>query len=342
MRPPALLLLAVLSSASATDARAQSVSARTAATLSFYESHDILKMMVGPEPFGRYTFHTTFDVCDHHHDTESAAAPVDETEYLFRMADLRPGDAVVDFGCGVGGTMMALAQRPGTPRLASITGINPSVQQLAEAEAEARRRGLMHHPVHDDDGDDDLPSKGTPDNTSPADDTTGPSAAPLRFLHVWPGGDRPLPLEDGSVDVILAQESPCQVHTKEHLFEEFFRVLRPGGRLVSMDWHAQVRVEPLTSGIDAAWRTSVESSSHYLELARRAGFGGGGGGADDPYLEYRDGLALSCDGKRSILQRFEADSPLLEALTNGSFAVGFVKAVKVVAADGGGRTKDEL
>ena len=45
-----------------------------------------------------------------------------------------------------------------------------------------------------------------------------------------------LPFEDASFDIIFSKEVIVHVNDKESLFKEFFRVLRPGGLLIVVDW----------------------------------------------------------------------------------------------------------
>jgi len=57
----------------------------------------------------------------------------------------------------------------------------------------------------------------------------------------WRDGDlHALPVEDGSVDVVLTGLALAHVPSLEPVFEEFARVLRPGGHLVVSDTHHEV------------------------------------------------------------------------------------------------------
>ena len=53
--------------------------------------------------------------------------------------DMRPGDVLVDVGCGTGS--LALMAKEGVPH-ASIIGVDPDRKALAKAEAKARRKNL--------------------------------------------------------------------------------------------------------------------------------------------------------------------------------------------------------
>src|SRR5579859_526211 len=59
-----------------------------------------------------------------------------------RMADLlqtKPGDAVLDVGCGTGDLALVLAQRVGSG--GAVTGIDASPEMIARASQKARRKG---------------------------------------------------------------------------------------------------------------------------------------------------------------------------------------------------------
>jgi ubiquinone/menaquinone biosynthesis C-methylase UbiE len=83
------------------------------------------------------------------------------------------------------------------------------------------------------------------------------SGASLAFVQVWPGDLGPLPFPDASFDVVIAQEAACQVHNKTWMFQEWFRVLRPGGRLSMMDWFAQVRQLMMAAYVECACELKI-------------------------------------------------------------------------------------
>jgi SAM-dependent methyltransferase len=60
------------------------------------------------------------------------------TEELFRLADLRPDLAVLDVGCGVGTTAIAVARRFGS----RVTAVDIAPLMLQRARANVRRAGL--------------------------------------------------------------------------------------------------------------------------------------------------------------------------------------------------------
>jgi cyclopropane-fatty-acyl-phospholipid synthase len=65
-------------------------------------------------------------------------AQTNKVEHVCRKVRLRPGETVVDIGCGFGGFMFYAAQRYGV----AVTGVNTTTEQVAWVDEEIRRRGL--------------------------------------------------------------------------------------------------------------------------------------------------------------------------------------------------------
>ncbi len=135
-------------------------------------------------------------------------SPLSHSASLFNankaLADaiaLIPGERVLDAGCGLGGSSFWLAERRG----AVTTGIALGIDQVFSAKREAKRRGL---------------SKLT-------------SFAVADFQH--------LPFANAAFDVVWTQESLCHAPDKAAFFEEAYRVLRRGGRIVIADFFLRSR-----------------------------------------------------------------------------------------------------
>jgi len=65
-------------------------------------------------------------------------AQVNKIEHVCRKLLLRPGEAVVDIGCGFGGFMFHAANRHGV----AVTGVNTTTEQVQEVERQIRARRL--------------------------------------------------------------------------------------------------------------------------------------------------------------------------------------------------------
>lgn len=133
-----------------------------------------------------------------------------EFEPLLAPADLRPGQTVVDFGCGPGMLALELGRRVGVS--GHVHGVDLNEMFLARAREHAAREGLADR---------------------------------ISVHHV---GDGRIPLPDGSVDRVICKNVLEYVDDVVKTLREFRRVLRPGGLLhaVDSDWGMLV-VEPLGS-----------------------------------------------------------------------------------------------
>jgi ubiquinone/menaquinone biosynthesis C-methylase UbiE len=150
-------------------------------------------------------------------------------------AGLKPGDSVLDVGCGTGGVTIPAKQRVGASGKAA--GIDPSPEMIAVAQHKAQRKGLE--------------------------------------IDFRMGVIEALPYPDTSFDVVtsslMMHHLPEQLKVKG--LAEIYRVLKPGGRLLIADMispkvsgHQRI----LTS---IALHRHLESGvGDYLGLMKTAGF----------------------------------------------------------------------
>jgi SAM-dependent methyltransferase len=112
------------------------------------------------------------------------------------LGRIDPGDVVLDLGCGSGTDLLIAAQMTG-PRGRAI-GVDMTPAMLERARASAAEMGLGNVELHE------------------------------ALIEA-------LPIEDGSIDVVLSNGVIDLVPDKDAVFAEIDRVLRPGGRLQIAD-----------------------------------------------------------------------------------------------------------
>ncbi len=146
---------------------------------------------------------------------------------------LRPGERVLDAGCGVGGTSFWLAETAAV----DVVGINLVADHIDRARRYTIERGLADGP-----------------NFEVAD-------------YCATGFD------DKSFDVVWATESACHAPDKRAFAAEAARVLRPGGRLVMAEYvlHADGPADPAIRDWEAGWEMTLATADHWSEVLAEAG-----------------------------------------------------------------------
>jgi arsenite methyltransferase len=152
------------------------------------------------------------------------------------VADLRPGETVLDLGCGGGIDVLLSARRVGSAGKAY--GLDMTTEMLDLARAHALQAGVGN----------------------------------AEFLL---GQIEAIPLPDGSVDVVISNCVINLSAERAAVFAESFRVLRPGGRMGVSDILAEdhlTAAERLERGAQVGCIAGVPSFAEYRDGLAAAGF----------------------------------------------------------------------
>ncbi|MBE2894579.1 class I SAM-dependent methyltransferase [Spirabiliibacterium falconis] len=119
------------------------------------------------------------------------------TEWLFSQGQFNAQSAVLEVACNMGTTAINLAQHYGC----QITGVDLDENALAKARANIEKCGLSN------------------------------------LIHVQRANATKLPFADNSFDVVIneAMLTMLPLEAKQKAVREYFRVLKPGGRLLTHD-----------------------------------------------------------------------------------------------------------
>jgi arsenite methyltransferase len=152
------------------------------------------------------------------------------------LAELKPGETVLDLGSGGGIDVLLSARRVGPTGMAF--GLDMTDQMLALAEENKRKSGLKN-------------------------------------VHFLKGEIEHIPLPDNSVDVVISNCVINLSADKDQVLREAFRVLRPGGRLAVSDVVVRGDVPEAIRNSMNLWIGCVAgalSDTDYLAKLQAAGF----------------------------------------------------------------------
>ncbi|XP_076942168.1 24-methylenesterol C-methyltransferase 2-like [Bidens hawaiensis] len=117
-------------------------------------------------------------------------------EMAVDLIGVRPGQRILDAGCGVGGPMRAIGKHSGC----NVVGITINEYQVSRAKAHNKKAGLD------------------------------------KLCEVVCGNFLEMPFEDESFDGAYSIEATCHAPKLEDVYSEIFRVLKPGAMYVSYEW----------------------------------------------------------------------------------------------------------
>ena len=165
---------------------------------------------------------------------------IEATEWLIDQAAITPEAKVLEVACNRGRTMIQLAKRFGC----KVTGVDLDENALQNAKANIEKNNLQDK---------------------------------LTLIH---GDATALPFEDNSFDVIINEAMLTMLvgDRKDKALKEYFRVLKPGGRVVTQDVFFTVKdtaqQKELRMGLSKAINVNVEplDAEGWESLFSRNGF----------------------------------------------------------------------
>jgi SAM-dependent methyltransferase len=143
-----------------------------------------------------------------------------EYRRFFKLLDLKPTDHVLDIGCGSGGPALFLAREVGC----KVTGVDINEAGIRAGLAQARDAQLQNQ---------------------------------VQFRHA--DVCKPLPFADNAFDAIVCMDVICHLPDRGRLFDDWQRVLRPGGRALYTD-------PVVVTGLVTRDQFATRSSTGYFEF----------------------------------------------------------------------------
>ena len=154
----------------------------------------------------------------------------------FKLGEIGPGQTVLDVGCGAGADTCVAALQVGSA--GKVIGVDCTPAMIDKARKSARHAALDNIEFHQAD-----------------------------FAN--------LPIADKSIDVVISNGAINLSENKVRVFQELYRVLKPGGRLQIADMVRVSEVCCRSSSDEESWADCVQGTlpvDKLLEMIANAGF----------------------------------------------------------------------
>ncbi len=125
-----------------------------------------------------------------------------------------------------------------------------------------------------------------------------------------------LPFNDNSVDIIFSKEVIVHIINKQELFQELYRILKPGGTIIIMDW--LTNANPISDQLSAQIATDA-LDLHYVTL--------------DSYIHsiHASGLSISDISNTSLQYRTDLENRVYQLDTDPRFAQEVINEMGLAA-----------
>lgn len=148
-------------------------------------------------------------------------------EKIITLIDPQPGQRVLDFGCGNGVVTGDYAIMCPNVKFIGVSNIK---RDLKFADKVNKQRKITN------------------------------------VTFIYSNGEFKINLPDNSVDHIVFTESVCHVKSRQKLFAEFKRLIKPGGKICGSDWFC--RSGHIRNQIDCHYDTKLTTISGYDKIFR--------------------------------------------------------------------------